>query len=191
MQLILASQSPRRRELMGLFSLPFVIRTQAVDETMTPGEDPRDGVARLSRSKAMAVAREPEDTVIGADTVVVCQGKVLGKPRNPEEAVEMLSLLSGRTHTVMTGLTVCRGTRCVTVTEVTEIRFRSLSREEIERYVRTGEPLDKAGAYGIQGGGALFVEHIRGDYYNVVGLPVCRLWQLLRQVAPEWMEDTQ
>ena len=191
MQLILASQSPRRKELMGLFRLPFVIRAADIDETMDIKKPPFDEVARVSRLKAMAVDRSGDDVVIAADTIVVCMGTVLGKPKDAEEAVKMLSLLSGRDHQVMTGVTVLRGENCLTCTEVTDIHFRPLSEKEIFAYVRTGEPMDKAGAYGIQGGAALFAEKMVGDYYNVMGLPVCRLGQMLRQIAPEIMEDTQ
>lgn len=185
MNVILASQSPRRRELLGLFRIPFVIRVADIDETMDPSLPPFDEVGRVSAAKARAVDREPGDVVIAADTIVVCRGKVLGKPHSPREAEEMLQLLSGRDHQVMTGMTVLKGDTAVTVTEVTDIHFRELSREEIRRYVATGEPMDKAGAYGIQGGAALFAEKMVGDYYNVMGLPVCRLWQLLHEVAPE------
>ncbi len=190
MQLILASQSPRRKELLELFRIPFVIRAADIDEAMDPEKDPYDEVARVSRRKAQAVAREAEDTVIAADTVVVCQGEVLGKPRDEAEAERMLTLLSGREHQVMTGLTLLRGQRCITVTEVTDICFRPLTQKEILAYIRTGEPMDKAGAYGIQGGAALFAPRITGDYFNVVGLPVCRLGQLLKQIAPELMEES-
>ena len=190
MQLILASASPRRKELLGLFHIPFTIRVADIDETMDPAKAPYDEVARVSRLKALAIAREPEDIVIAADTIVVCEGKVLGKPKTEAEAVEMLSLLSGRDHQVMTGCTVVRENASVTFTEVTDLHFRPLSRKEIENYVASGEPMDKAGAYGIQGGAALFCERMVGDYYNVMGLPVCRLGQVLKTVAPEVMEDT-
>ena len=185
MELILASQSPRRKELLGLFRIPFSVSVADIDETMDPDNPPFDEVARVSRLKALAVNRGPEDVVIAADTIVVCAGKVLGKPHSPREATQMLSLLSGRDHQVMTGVTVVRGDRVRTCTEVTDIHFRCLSQSEIDAYVRTGEPMDKAGAYGIQGGAALFAEKMVGDYYNVMGLPVCRLWQLLRDIAPE------
>ena len=191
MQLILASGSPRRRELLSLFGIPFVIRAADIDETMDDNLPPFDEVARVSRRKALAVSRERNDIVIAADTIVVCEGRVLGKPHSREEAVSMLRLLSGRDHQVMTGCTVVRGDACETFTEVTDLHFRSLSETEIARYVDSGEPMDKAGAYGIQGGAALFCERIVGDYYNVMGLPVCRLGQVLRRVAPEIMEDTQ
>ncbi len=189
MQLILASASPRRRELLGLFGIPFVIRTADIDETMDPSLDPESEVARVSRLKALAVERGPEDVVIGADTIVVCQGRVLGKPRTAEEAAAMLRLLSGRDHQVMTGCTVLKGAAAETFTEITDLHFRQLSEKEIARYVASGEPMDKAGAYGIQGGAALFCEKLGGDYYNVMGLPVCRLGQTLKQIAPEIMED--
>ena len=191
MQIILASASPRRKELMGLFHIPFVIRAADIDETMDPGKAPYDEVARVSRCKALAVKREPDDVVVAADTIVVCQGRVLGKPHSPEEAAAMLRLLSGREHQVMTGCTVLRGDRAETFTEVTDLTFRELTGEEIRAYVASGEPMDKAGAYGIQGGAALFCPGIRGDYYNVMGLPVCRLGQALKKILPETLEETQ
>ena len=185
MQLILASQSPRRKELLGLFHIPFVVRVSDIDETMDETKPPFDEVARVSQLKAEAVEREKDDVVIAADTIVVCEGKVLGKPRTEADAKEMLALLSGRDHQVMTGMTVLRGETALTCTEVTDIHFRELSQKEIDAYVASGEPMDKAGSYGIQGGAALFVDKLVGDYYNVMGLPVCRLWQLLAQIAPE------
>jgi len=189
MQLILASASPRRKELLGLFHIPFTVRVADIDETMDEAASPFDEVARVSRRKALAVDRQPSDVVVAADTIVVCEGKVLGKPKTEAEAVSMLQLLSGRDHQVMTGCTVVRGSRCETFTEVTDLHFRPLSQKEIENYVASGEPMDKAGSYGIQGGAALFCERMTGDYYNVMGLPVCRLGQVLRAVAPEVMEE--
>ena len=186
MKVILASQSPRRRELLGLFRIPFEIRVADIDETMDG--DPFTEVARVSRATALAVNAGPEDVVIAADTIVVCGGKILGKPHSEEEAREMLRLLSGRDHQVMTGMTVLRGGEETVVTEVTDLHFRELTEKEITDYVATGEPMDKAGAYGIQGGAALFCERMVGDYYNVMGLPVCRLGQILSRIAPEWME---
>ena len=187
MQLILASASPRRKELLGLFHIPFTIRIADIDETMDATKSPFEEVARVSRLKALAVNREEEDIVIAADTIVVCEGTVLGKPGTEAEAVSMLSLLSGRDHQVMTGCTVLKGNRAETFTEVTDLHFRHLSQKEIENYVASGEPMDKAGAYGIQGGAALFCERMVGDYYNVMGLPVCRLGQVLKTIAPEMM----
>ena len=188
MQLILASQSPRRKELLGLFHIPFVIRVADIDEAMDTGKAPFDEVARVSRLKALAIPREHDDVVIAADTIVVCNGKVLGKPHSEEEAAHMLTLLSGRDHQVMTGVTVIAGEKEETFTEVTDIHFRPLSEREIRAYVATGEPMDKAGAYGIQGGAALFAEKLVGDYYNVMGLPVCRLWQAVSHLAPQILE---
>ena len=189
MQLILASASPRRKELLSLFGVPFVIRVADIDETMDSGKPPFDEVGRVSRAKAMAVAAAAEDVVIAADTIVVCEGRVLGKPKTEAEAEAMLSLLSGRDHQVMTGVTVRQGGKCETFTEVTDLHFRELSTREIAQYVASGEPMDKAGAYGIQGGAALFCEKMNGDYYNVMGLPVCRLWQTLIRMVPEIMEE--
>jgi len=189
MQLILASQSPRRKELLGLFRIPFTIRVADIDETMDPDHTPCEEVARVSRLKAEAVPRSPEDVVIAADTIVVCNGEVLGKPQDEADAFRMLRMLSGKSHQVMTGLTVLRGDTVSVCTEVTDIHFRPLSDREILAYIRTGEPMDKAGSYGIQGGAALFADKIAGDYFNVVGLPVCRLGQVLKAVAPELMEE--
>ena len=189
MNLILASASPRRKELMGFFHIPFSVRVADIDETMAPEKAPFDEVARVSRLKALAVPHEKDDVVIAADTIVVCDGKVLGKPHSEEEAVSMLTALSGRDHQVMTGMTVLRGETARTVTEVTDIHFRELSEKEIRAYVATGEPMDKAGSYGIQGGAALFCTHMVGDFYNVMGLPVCRLGALLREMAPEMMGE--
>lgn len=189
MNLILASASPRRKELLGLFHIPFQIRVADIDETMDAAKSPFDEVARVSSLKAMATPRASDDVVVAADTIVVCEGKVLGKPRDEEDAAAMLRLLSGRDHQVMTGVSVICGERMRTFTEVTDIHFRELSEKEIRAYVATGEPMDKAGSYGIQGGAALFCTHMVGDYYNVMGLPVCRLGQFLREMAPDLMGD--
>ena len=190
MQLILASASPRRKELLGLFGIPFTIRVADIDETMDENKSPFDEVGRVSRAKALAVPRNGGEIVIAADTIVVCEGKVLGKPRNPEQAKAMLRLLSGRDHQVMTGCTVLTDDKCETFTEVTDLHFRQLGENEIEKYVASGEPMDKAGAYGIQGGAALFCQRMTGDYYNVMGLPVCRLWETLKAMVPEVMEES-
>ena len=189
MNLILASQSPRRKELLALFGIPFTVRVADIDETMDPGGEAAAEVARVSRCKALAVERTDQDVVIAADTIVVCQGKILGKPHSSREAAEMLRLLSGRDHQVMTGVTVLRGDREAVFTEITDLHFRDLTEGEIQRYVATGEPMDKAGSYGIQGGAALFCSRLVGDYYNVMGLPVCRLGEMLRQLAPEWIGE--
>ena len=189
MQLILASQSPRRKELMKLFHIPFTVRVADIDETMDETKSPIDEVARVSRLKAEATPRDHDDVVVAADTIVVCGGKVLGKPANEDDAFRMLRLLSGKDHQVMTGLTVLHGETAIVHTEVTDIHFRELSDAEIRAYIATGEPMDKAGSYGIQGGAALFAEKMVGDYYNVMGLPVCRLGQILRSAAPELMEE--
>ncbi len=189
MQLILASQSPRRKELLGLFRIPFTVRAADIDETMDDTRSPAEEVARVSRLKALATPHEADDVVIAADTIVVCAGQILGKPTDEADAFRMLRLLSGRDHQVMTGMTVLRGDREAVSTEITDIHFRELSDREIGAYIRTGEPMDKAGSYGIQGGAALFAEKMAGDYYNVMGLPVCRLGMILQQMAPELMEE--
>lgn len=188
MSIILASGSPRRRELLALFHIPFTVRPADIDEAMDHNNDPADEVAKVSRRKALAVERVPGETVIAADTIVVCGGQVLGKPRSPEEAAAMLRLLSGRDHQVMTGCTVLTDQGGETFTEITDLHFRPLREGEIKRYVDSGEPMDKAGAYGIQGGAALFCEKIVGDYYNVMGLPVCRLYETLARLGV--MEET-
>ena len=181
MNLILASQSPRRRELLGLLHIPFTVKVADIDETMDPNKSPAEEVARLSRMKATAIGHNPDDIVIAADTIVVAEGNVLGKPKDEAEAKAMLTALSGKTHQVMTGMTVLQGEKIISHTEITDVCFRALSRQEIERYVASGDPMDKAGSYGIQSGAAPFVEAIHGDYYNVVGLPVCRLSLILKE----------
>ena len=190
MKLILASASPRRQELLKLFGVPFTVRVADIDETMDLTRPAFEEVARVSRMKALAIPREAEDVVIAADTIVVCQGRVLGKPRDEADAVATLNLLSGRDHQVMTGCTVLCGDRCESFTEVTDLHFRELSDREIRRYVASGEPMDKAGSYGIQGGAALFCTRMVGDYYNVMGLPVCALGLALKRLAPQLMEET-
>ena len=185
MEVILASQSPRRKELMQHLHMPFVVRVADIDETMDREKSPFEEVARVSRKKAEAVPRTPEDVVIAADTIVVCDDVVLGKPADEEDAFRMLHMLSGRTHQVMTGLTVMKGQRAISVTEVTDVHFRHLSQKEIYDYIATKEPMDKAGSYGIQGGAAVFADRIVGDYYNVIGLPVCRLHSILKDLMEE------
>ena len=182
MKIILASQSPRRKELLERMGIrDFETISPNVDESAFHGLPPEELVRRLSAEKAAAVAgRAGEDAiVIAADTVVALEGAVLGKPADELDAFKMLSALSGVRHQVYTGVTVCRGGEKQTAHEVTDVTFRELSEEEIEHYIATGEPMDKAGAYGIQGYGALLIQGISGDYYNVMGLPVCRLSGML------------
>ena len=182
MSIILASNSPRRRELLAQIGIrDFQILSPDVDEAVEPGLSPARMVEALSLRKAQAAAGRAgaEDLIIAADTVVALDGRVLGKPRDQEEAFAMLSALSGREHRVYTGVTVLRGGQAATEHEETAVAFRALSPEEIRDYIATGEPMDKAGAYGIQGVGALLVQGIRGDYCNVVGLPLFRLGRML------------
>ena len=190
MQIILASQSPRRRELlerMGITKFD-VVPAQAA-EVFQPSRAPVDVVETLSRRKGIEVAAShPDGLVIAADTVVAIDGHIMGKPHSEDEAFRMLSVLSGREHKVYTGVTVCCGGRSVTEHEATSVRFRSLSEADIIRYIATGEPMDKAGGYGIQGYGCLFVEGISGDYYNVMGLPVCRLGRMLKEFRVDPLE---
>jgi septum formation protein len=179
--LILASGSPRRAELLASAGLTFEVVPAEIDETPLPGETSEDVVSRLSRQKAESVFRDhPSSIVLAADTVVEHDGDILGKPRAAEEARRMLHDLSGDTHEVMTGFTVCfPDGRRVTRVVVTEVEFRELSREEIDRVVASGDPMDKAGAYGIQSGAAGFVSSIRGSYTNVVGLPLAQVLEVL------------
>ena len=190
MDVILASQSPRRRELLERMGVvDFRIVTPHIEE-QTDRELPTGAlVGRISLEKALAVqAQEGKGPIIiAADTVVALDGAVLGKPADELEAFKMLSTLSGCRHQVYTGLTVLQGEEQYTVSEETTVTFRELSAEEIDRYIATGEPMDKAGAYGIQGYGALLVEGIQGDYYNVMGLPVCRLGLLLRRLMVDFL----
>lgn len=188
--LILASRSPRRKELLALLGQPFDLRVADIDETMDASCGAAAEVARVSRCKALAVTRDDRDIVIAADTIVVCEGQILGKPHDEAEAARMLRLLSGRDHQVMTGVTVLAQDKAATFTQTTDLHFRPLSEREIARYIATGEPMDKAGAYGIQGGAALFCEKMVGDYYNVMGLPVCRLWQTLTELVPNWRGES-
>lgn len=184
MAIILASQSPRRRQLLEQMGFTdFIVRPAQGEELADPSLAPGTLVEALSRQKALEIssAAKEDDLIIAADTVVAVDGQVLGKPHSTQQAHQMLSALSGREHTVYTGVTVCRGDQILTQHEATAVRFRPLTAQEIDAYIATGEPMDKAGSYGIQGRGALLVEGISGDYFNVVGLPVCRLGRMLTQ----------
>lgn len=184
MNLILASGSPRRKELLETMGLrDFAVLKPKFDEDTVTHRDPGALVEALSRGKAEAAASlaGPASLILAADTVVALDDTVLGKPAHEADALRMLRLLSGRTHRVYTGVTLRQGGRVLTGHEVTQVTFRPLTEAEIRAYVRTGEPMDKAGAYGIQGRGSLLVEGIVGDYFNVMGLPVCRLGLMLRE----------
>ena len=180
--LILASQSPRRRELLAMLGLDFTIVTADIDETMNPDLSVAEAVAEVCERKAAAVgAAYPDDLIIAADTIVVVDDRVLGKPHSEDEAREMLRSLSGRSHTVMTAYCLWQNGQADTHVEQTHLRFKPLSDAEIDAYIATGSPMDKAGAYGIQDQAAIFVEGLEGDYYNVMGLPVCALVKGLRK----------
>ncbi|MBQ7566525.1 MAG: septum formation inhibitor Maf [Oscillospiraceae bacterium] len=183
--LILASQSPRRRELLGRIGLEFTVRAADIDETMDENDPPEVAVARISAKKAAAVEADESDVVLAADTIVVLDGAVLGKPKDAADAARMLRMLAGRTHRVMTGVTVRRGDKYETRVETTDVTFRPLREKEIAAYVATGEPMDKAGAYGVQGKASIFVSGLRGDYFNVMGLPLCLTAELLRTFGVE------
>lgn len=176
---MLASQSPRRRELLGQIGLDFTVQAPQLDEGQFTGLGPAELVTTLAREKAALAAVDEDTLVIAADTVVVLEGEILGKPSSPDHAAKTLAALSGRTHQVYTGLCLRRGETVTGDFVLTQVRFRQLSPQRIAQYVATGEPMDKAGAYGIQGRGALLVEEITGDYFNVVGLPLGRLGELL------------
>jgi septum formation protein len=181
-RVILASASPRRRELLALVGIEHEVRPANIDESYRAGETPREHAERLAREKATTID-VPDAVAIGSDTIVVVDGDVLGKPRDRVQAAEMLRRLSGRAHVVMTGVAVrWRGTLASGLEEV-GVTFRTLTEREIERYIDTGEPMDKAGAYGIQGFGATIVDRVDGDYFAVMGLPLNRLARLLRDVG--------
>lgn len=179
--LILASASPRRAEILSMLGYEFQIIPASCDEN-TDGMTAADSVAELAKRKAMAVAKDYPDTVVlGSDTLVAIEGQVLGKPTDEADAARMLRLLSGKTHSVYTGISAVKGNRCITQRVEAKVTFRTLTEDEIAWYVATGEPMDKAGAYGIQGKGAVLVEGIEGDFFNVMGLPAARVHLLLKE----------
>jgi septum formation protein len=185
-RLILASASPRRREILENLGLTFTVFPTNAQEIMPPDKEPAEVVSLLSKQKAKAAemalpSLAPEDTLLAADTLVSIGQKILGKPRSKEEAFSMLHALSGQWHQVYSGITLVRNQKYLSDTVCTKVKFRELSEEEIADYIQTGEPMDKAGAYGIQGRAGLFVERLEGDWYAVVGLPICRLETLLQE----------
>lgn len=180
--IVLASSSPRRLQLLDMLGIPCRVVAPNADESRTPGELPEAYVVRLARAKAgIVAAREAGELVLGADTTVVVRGEILGKPDSPHEAEIMLAKLAGRTHHVMTGVALALGDRVMHALDVTDVTFRPLDRESIEGYVATGEPMDKAGGYGVQGRGAALVEAIRGDFFSVMGLPLRLVLDLLER----------
>lgn len=194
--IVLASASPRRQELLRNAGIPFTVQPAGIDETTLPGESARIYAGRLAREKALAVCRNrPQDYILGADTVVVVEERILGKPRDADDAARMLRLLSGRTHEVITA--VCLVGRLTgksesisgvedrelrTTSDCTLVTMCEISRDEIRDYIATGDPMDKAGAYGIQGIASRWIRRIEGDYNNVVGLPVARVFAMLREM---------
>lgn len=188
--MILASQSPRRRELLAVITPDFEVIPAVGEEILPPGITPENAVTMLSRQKAEEIKRRkfPDvmnvpDTIIAADTVVAAKGEILGKPHDNADAERMLKLLSGSGHSVFTGVAIISGNKTLSFAEETTVVFYDLTDEEIARYIATGEPLDKAGAYGIQGFGSLLVKEIRGDYYNVMGLPIGRINRELKMLG--------
>ena len=191
MKIVLASQSPRRRELMQQLGLDFEICPAKGEEETDENLSIESYVCSLAKKKALEVsAKYDGDTLtVAADTIVCADGKVLGKPKDKQDAAAMLRMLSGRTHEVFTGLCLAVRGELLCHAEKTEVRFRILSEDEIAAYIATGEPMDKAGAYGIQGKAAVFVEGINGDYYNVMGLPLCRLNEMMKEARCVCGED--
>ncbi|WP_416827504.1 Maf family protein [Ectobacillus polymachus] len=184
MEMILASGSPRRKELLRMLAIPFTIQVSEVQETLDNWENPYQAATMLALQKAMDVHNRFKDAVIiGADTIVTYDSRMLGKPRSKQEAASMLRLLSGQTHEVVTGVAMVSHKKTITFYEKTEVTFYEITDEEIEAYIATKEPFDKAGSYGIQGAGALFVKEIKGDYYSVVGLPIARIARELKSFA--------
>jgi septum formation protein len=182
--LVLASKSPRRQQILGDAGIPFVVRAADVPEQRRPGESPADYVRRLAQEKAFAVRMHPGELVLGADTVVVIDGQVLEKPSDAGDATRMLELLSGRDHEVITGICLRTHTRTILDIATTRVRFVPLTRAEIEAYVASGEPMDKAGAYAIQGLASKFIDRVEGSYSNVVGLPVTLVYERLKEIQP-------
>lgn len=182
-RLILASASPRRARILEALGVPFQVRPAHVDETLLPDEDPIAAVRRLAKLKAGTIVRRPGECVLAADTIVVLGSRILNKPRDRAEARSMLRSLSGRPHVVATGVALAWGTRMATSVDKTLVRFRRIDEDEIARYVRTGEPLDKAGAYHIEGGGAAFIESITGSPSNVAGLSITTARRLLKRAG--------
>jgi septum formation protein len=186
-RVVLASSSPRRRQLLELIGIEHEVRPSEIDESLKGKETPRKHAERLAREKATAVASADSSVItIAADTIVVIDRKILGKPANAVDAGSMLSLLNGRQHTVVTAVAVARGKKLESSVEEVRVKFRRLTEEEIDAYIATGEPMDKAGAYGIQGYGATIVESIDGDYFAVMGLSLVRLVGLLRAVGVDY-----
>ncbi len=182
--LVLASQSPRRREILERAGIPFVVRPAPVDESRLGGESPDAHVRRLAREKAESVSASPGEIVLAADTVVVVGDEILGKPSDADDAVRMLRMLSGREHLVLTGVCLRASSRVIVDVASTRVRFVSVPESEIRDYVAGGEPMDKAGAYAVQGLASRYIDRIEGCYFNVVGLPVALVYQHLRRIAP-------
>ncbi len=178
--LILASQSPRRRELLTIAGFEFSVRVRPVEEVRAAGEDPRAYVTRLARAKAAAAYEDPDEIVLGADTVVVLDDRVLEKPHHAASAKAMLRALSCREHAVLTGICLKHGGRTIVDCESTRVSFVALDEQEIEAYVASGEPMDKAGAYAIQGLASKFIDRIEGCYFNVMGLPLALVYKHLK-----------
>ena len=187
-KLILASQSPRRKELMEKCGLHFTVEAADIDETIDPAKDLREEVKRLAQGKAETVLRKhPQAVVVGSDTIVVIDGEVLGKPTDEEDAAAMLRKLSGRTHQVMTGLCIVSSRRLFSDVSVSDVTFEYMDEDEIISYVRSTEPMDKAGAYAVQGIASRYIKEIRGDYYAIMGLPLSMVYETLKDT--DWFKE--
>ncbi|MGA7079736.1 MAG: Maf family protein [Terriglobales bacterium] len=189
--LVLASASPRRQELLRRAGIPFEVQAAHIAEEPLPGESAKECAERLAREKALAIARlcpdlRPNDVVLAADTVVVVEGQILGKPCDGADAARMLRMLSGRVHQVITGVCLVVGGQCSVGSETTSVTMSEISEKEISDYVVGGEPMDKAGAYAIQGIASRWIPRIEGDYSNVVGLPVALVWRMLREISSQF-----
>jgi septum formation protein len=182
-RLVLASASPRRQEILRFAGIPFTTRIAGIPEDPLPDETPLDHVRRLAGEKAATVPTEPGELILAADTVVLLDSRILGKPAGEDEARLMLALLSGREHEVITGICLKHESMMVVDTERTRVRFVSLTEPEIAEYVASGEPMDKAGAYGIQGRASKFIDRIEGCYFNVVGLPIALVYKHLKAIG--------
>jgi septum formation protein len=185
-KIILASKSPRRKQILEQVGLKFTVEVSDFDETKIKFKTPQEMVKKLSLEKAKIIAvKNPNAVIIGADTTVIYKNEIIGKPTSKQDAVRILKLLSGKVHEVVTGFTVISGKNSVTKAVTSKVKFKKLTDAEIKAYVKTGEPMDKAGGYGIQEKGGLFIENIQGDYFNIVGLPIFAVSEVLKQFGVE------
>lgn len=189
-KIILASKSPRRRNVLEQIGLKFTVQVSDFDEASITFKTPVEMVEKLSLEKAKIIAkRNPDAVIIGADTTIVCKGEIIGKPKSIKDAVRILKLLSGNIHTVITGFTIISGNKSITKHVTSKVKFKKLSEAEIKAYVATGEPMDKAGGYGIQDKAGVLIESVNGDYFNVVGLPIAVVSEVLKDFGVEIIKN--